>query len=81
MQDAVWTSACCAPNNKGEAFSCVRASALKWACLPNAFVSTTSYSATVPKARLPLQKKNELKTMVVQKPGCNVFVDELESTA
>ncbi len=55
MQDAVWSSSCCAPSMKGEAFSCARNSAMLWTCLPDTLITTSSYSATVPKARIPCQ--------------------------
>lgn len=52
VQDAVWKSSCCAPNMKGEAFSCARNSALLWTCLPDTLVNTASFAATMPKASL-----------------------------
>ena len=50
-QDAVWSKACCAPNNKGEATTCVRQSAMKWMCQLESLVASNAYSKTVRKVR------------------------------
>ncbi|CAK0762005.1 hypothetical protein CVIRNUC_002914 [Coccomyxa viridis] len=47
--DAVWSKACCAPNNKGEATTCVRQSAMKWMCQLESLVASNAYSKTVRK--------------------------------
>ena len=46
----MWSKACCAPNNKGEATTCVRQSAMKWMCQLESLVASNAYSKTVRKA-------------------------------
>lgn len=47
----MWSKACCAPNNKGEATTCVRQSAMKWMCQLESLVASNAYSKTVRKVR------------------------------
>jgi len=53
LQDAVWSNACCAPNMKGEATTCVRQSPMKWMCELETMVNTKAFAKTVRKACLP----------------------------
>lgn len=59
----MWSKSCCAPNNKGEAFTCVRQSAMKWMCQLESLVASSAFAKTVRKAstrsvffRLPVAK-------------------------
>jgi hypothetical protein len=53
VQDAGWSTACCAPDMDGSAQICARYSALLWKCLPSSMVNTAAYAATNPQVQGP----------------------------
>ena len=81
----MWSKACCAPNNKGEATTCVRQSAMKWMCQLESLVASNAYSKTVRKARL-LLASTALKALYAQlanaslglmKMKCMIAIEEV----
>ena len=71
----MWSKACCAPNNKGEATTCVRQSAMKWMCQLESLVASNAYSKTVRKAR-PL-----LAIIALNSPHAHLVSESISSAA